>query len=322
MREDFTYLSSDGKTSIHAIRWTPEGNPKGVLQIIHGMLEFIARYEPFAEFLCDHGYVVTGEDHLGHGQSVTGEEELGFFGKGGNAMMIADIHALRRITEEKYPGVPYLMLGHSMGSFLVRQYIVETGADDDGDRKEVYAKGLAGAIAMGTGWQPEGTLRFAQFVSGVSEIAQGDHHRSKLLDKLVMGAYNRRIRNPRTKDDWLSKDEAVVDAYEAEPLCQFRFTVNAYYNMFKGMEICQDRDKMSSLPQGFPLLLISGSEDPVGNYGDGVRKTYMEYLHHSPANVFIKLYEDDRHEVLNETNRDVVYRDVLDWMNRCVDNEQ
>ena len=128
-KKEFFYLSSDGKTQIRAMRWDPEGKPKGILQIIHGMCEFIERYDGFASFMAENGWLVTGEDHLGHGKSVVAEEYHGYFGREGNACIIADIHKLRKMTQEEFPDVPYTMLGHSMGSFLIRQYITEQDAD-------------------------------------------------------------------------------------------------------------------------------------------------------------------------------------------------
>ncbi len=315
MREDFTYPSTNGTTEIHGIRWIPEGKPIAILQLVHGMVEFIARYNDFAKYLCDSGFLVIGNDHLGHGQSVLTDEELGYFGKGGNAFLIGDIHRLREQTEASYPGVPYFILGHSMGSFLLRQYLVE-------GNPEAYANGLAGAIAMGTGWQPKAALKMGKLISGMTEMTRGDRYRSKLIQNMVMGSYNHKIKNPRTKDDWLTKDTAIVNAYVDEPLCQFRFTTNAYYNMFKGIEKCQDRELMKRLPEDFPLLLVSGADDPVGNYGDGVRKAYMVYLDNSSADVDIKLYEEDRHEILNETNREEVYQDLKTWMMRHIGNER
>lgn len=221
--------------------------------------------------------------------------------------MMEDIHRLRKMTTEEWPDIPYFMLGHSMGSFLLRQYLVE-------GEKAPYAEGLSGAIVMGTGWQPGIALKLGTALSGFAEMFRGDRHRSRLIEKMALGSNNRKIKNPRTKDDWLSKDTEVVDAYEENPLCQFHFTVNAYYNMFKGIRKCQDRQLMKRLPEKFPMLFISGAEDPVGNYGDGVRKAYMVYLENSAADVHIKLYEEDRHEILNETNREDVYSYLLTWL--------
>ena len=173
MKKDFYYLSRDGKTQIHAVEWMPEDEPKGILQICHGMVEYIERYHEFAEYLCRHGYYVTGHDHLGHGKSVKDETEYGYFPKkNGNRCVIGDIHQLRMITSKKYPGVPYLMLGHSMGSFLLRQYLTEHG------------EGLAGVVIMGTGYQPMAVLEAGQLLCRVTALFKGWKYRSKFVDNL------------------------------------------------------------------------------------------------------------------------------------------
>ncbi|MBQ6622658.1 MAG: alpha/beta fold hydrolase [Mogibacterium sp.] len=305
------YPSSDGRTEIHAARWMPDGEPKAILQIIHGMVEFIERYEDFAKYLNRYGYIVCGEDHLGHGQSVAGESEYGYFGKGGNDLVMKDIHQLRLNMQALYPDLPYLMLGHSMGSFLIRQYLTE------GD--PVHAEGLRGAIVMGTGWQPVAVLKFGKLVTGVKGMFAGGHSRSRFVDVVSFGSNLKRIEHPRTKSDWLTKDTAIVDWYEAEPKCQFTFTVNGYYNMFKGIEKAQDKSRMAKLPEGLPLLFVSGAEDPVGNYGEAVRKAFVVYQDNSPCDVDIRIYEDDRHEILNETDRAMVYEELKDWLDGCLE---
>ena len=308
-KKEFYYPSVDCKTKIHAIRWEPEGAPKAILQIIHGMVEFIDRYDDFAKFLAENGYLVVGEDHLGHGLSVQSDEYYGYFGKHGNEWVIADIHQLRLMMCEEFPGVPYLMLGHSMGSFLIRQYITEK----DGR----YAEGLSGVIVMGTAWQPNATLRAGMLMAkllGTSKVGKS----AAKIDKMSFGAYLSRIENPRTGSDWLTKDEAIVDKYVSEPLCSFRFTPNAYYHMFAGMLKAHDTDRMKKLPAGLPILFTAGTEDPVGNWGEGVRKAYMVYSENTPCKVSIKMYEGDRHEILNETDRDVVYKDMLEFLDSCL----
>ena len=305
VKKDFYYPSVDGKTTIHAIRWEPEGEPKAILQIIHGMVEFIDRYDDFAKFLTEHGYLVVGEDHLGHGASVQSDEYHGYFGDDGNAWVIADIHQLRLMIHEEYPDLPYLMLGHSMGSFLVRQYITEKDAR--------YAEGLSGVIVMGTGWQPKAVLAAGKAVAklhGTKKVGKT----AKMIDTMSFGSYLKKIDNPRTISDWLTKDEKIVDWYIAEPWCSFRFSPNAYYHMFSGMQKAHDVRRMKKLPEGLPILFTSGAEDPVGAWGEGVRKAYMVYSENTPCEVSIKLYDDDRHEILNETDRDVVYKDMLDFL--------
>ena len=309
-KKEFYYPSVDGKTQIHAIRWEPEGEPKAILQIVHGMVEFIDRYDDFAKYLTGYGFLVTGEDHLGHGASVQSDEYHGYFGKDGNSWVIADIHQLRLKMNEEFPNTPYLMLGHSMGSFLVRQYITEKDAR--------YAEGLKGVIIMGTGWQPAFTLTAGKLVAtilGKDKVGK----KAPMIDKMGFGAYLKRIPDARTTSDWLTKDEKIVDWYRAQPWCTFSFTPNGYYHMFSGMQKAHDISRMKKLPEGLPLLFASGAEDPVGTWGEGVRKAYMVYSENTPCDVSIKLYDGDRHEILNETDRAQVYEDMREFLEYCLE---
>lgn len=304
-KQEFTYASADGRTQIHAIKWLPDGQPRAVLQIIHGMVEFIDRYDDFARFLADKGFLVVGEDHLGHGLSVQSPEYYGYFGERGNEWIISDIHHLRTETQAANPGIPYFMLGHSMGSFLLRQYITEQGA--------TYADGLAGVIIMGTGWQPAAALAAGKTLSkmlGTKKLGA----RAKLIELMAFGTYLKRIDNPQTSSDWLTKDRDIVKAYRANPLCMFHFTPNAFYHMFSGMQKAHDINRIKQLPAGLPILFTSGADDPVGNWGEAVRKAFMIYQDNTDCEVSIQLYLDDRHEILNETDRDQVYQDILDYL--------
>ena len=305
-REDFSYPSADGLTTIHAAAWMPERQPAAVLQICHGMTEYIGRYEGFAAFLADKGFVVTGNDHLGHGASVRtdADEDLhGYFADGdGNRCMIGDIHTLRTKTRERFSELPYFFLGHSMGSFLTRQYITQ------------YGEGLAGAIIMGTGSNPVSVLKGGMAVCRMIASCRGWHYRSALVDRMAGGSFTKRIRPLRTPKDWLSKDEAVVDRYVADPLCTFVFTLNAYYNMFRGMERMQEPEAVSAIPKTLPMLFVSGEEDPVGDYGKGVRKAFELYRKAGIRDLQMKLYPNDRHELLNATDREAVFRDLLGWL--------
>ena len=306
-----TFPSADGRTTIFATIWEPDEEPKAILQIIHGMAEYIERYDAFASFLTEKGYMVAGTDLLGHGRSVVNEtEDLGYFGPDGNAVVISDINSLRQSLQNKHPGVPYFMMGHSMGSFLVRQYITEK----DDREGPVYAEGLAGVIVMGTGWQPEAALGFVKGLCAFLRKTAGEHHRSGVVDAMAFASNNKKFKPARTGFDWLSKDEAQVDKYVADPWCGFRFTVNAYYNMFKGIQISQNLDRIRSLPEGLDILFVSGADDPVGNSGEGVRKAYMIYSENSPCHVDINLYDGDRHEILNETDRRSVFADLAEWL--------
>lgn len=303
MKKHFTYPSADGVTHIHAIEWIPDQKVKAVLQISHGMVEYIDRYDGFARYLAHHGYYVVGNDHLGHGLSVQREDMLGYFHKTrGNEYVIGDIHRLRKITRKKYPHVPYFMLGHSMGSFLIRQYI------------ELYGKGLNGVIIMGTGSQPEPVLAAGKCLCRLIAAFKGWMYRSALIDNMAFASYNQHFEPSRTDKDWLTKDEKIVDDYLASPWCTFRFTVNAYYHMFRGIEFLQKKKNIRKIPRTLPLFLVSGVDDPVGNFGKSIHKIYNRYRSAGIRNVRMKLYPHDRHEILNETDRQQVYEDLLSWM--------
>ena len=309
-KKNIYYPSTDGKTQIHAIVWEPDGEPKAILQIIHGMVEFIDRYDDFAKFLNKHGFLVAGEDHLGHGESVQSDEYHGYFGEEGNAHVIADIHHLRELLQKEYPDTPYLMLGHSMGSFLIRQYITENGC--------AYAEGLKGVIVMGTAWQPAPVLAMGKLMAkllGTKKVGKS----AELIDKMSFGSYLKRIENPKTISDWLTKDEKIVEWYRNEPWCTFHFSPNAYYNMFLGMQKAHDIERMKKLPEGLPILFCAGAEDPVGNWGEGVRKAFMVYTENTPCEVSIKLYDGDRHEILNELDKEQVYADMLEFLEGCLE---
>lgn len=308
-KKEFYYPSQDGKTKIHAIKWMPDGEPRAILQIVHGMTEYVDRYDNFAKFMASNGYLVVGEDHLGHGDSVISPEYYGYFGDDGNKWIIGDIHTLRQKMQGEYQDKPYMMLGHSMGSFLTRQYITEDNSS--------YADGLSAVVIMGTGWQPSAALMGGKLVaklSGTKKLGK----RSKLIEGMAFGTYLKKIENPKSVSDWLTKDETIVKAYRKDPKCTFHFTPNAFYHMFSGMQKAHDVERIKTLPAGLPILLTSGAEDPVGNWGEAVRKAYIIYSDNSECDVSIHLYLDDRHEILNETDREQVYADLLEYLNSCL----
>ena len=308
MRDEFYFPSKDGNTEIHTIEWKPEGEVRAVLQICHGMVEYIRRYDEFAQFLCGEGYYVVGNDHLGHGKSIQAKSEYGFFNeKYGNACVLGDMHTLRQRTEKKYPGVPYFMLGHSMGSSLLRQYI------------QMYGNGLSGAVLMGTvADHKKAALLFGKRLCRVMAAFRGWHYRSKMVDNLVLGAYNKKFKPARTRADWITSDNENLDMYVADPLCSFMSTVNAYYNVFSGMIGIQRKESVYMIPKGLPVLFVSGADDPVGEFGKGVRKIYEKYRAAGIRDVTLRLYTGDRHELLNETDRDQVYKDLLGWFEKHI----
>lgn len=304
MKNEFYFPSRDGNTEIHTIEWKPEGEVKAVVQLCHGMVEYINRYDEFAEYLCSHGFYVVGNDHLGHGKSVQSKAEYGFFHeKYGNACVVGDMHTLRQRTMKKYPDVPYFMIGHSMGSIMLRQYI------------QTYGNGLSGAILMGVVQeQPGVVLHMGRLLCRIIATLRGWHYRSKLIDNMVVGAFNKKFKPARTRADWVTSDNERLDAYVADPLCSFVFTVNAYYHMFGGMLKMQKKESVFMIPKTLPIMMAAGTEDPTGGYGKGVRKIYEKYKAVGIHDVTLQLYANDRHELLNEKDREQVQQDMREWM--------
>ncbi|MBO4824621.1 MAG: alpha/beta fold hydrolase, partial [Lachnospiraceae bacterium] len=242
------------------------------------------------------------EDHLGHGKSIT-DKGPGFFCKQDPATVIVrDVHRLKKMNQEAYPGVPYFILGHSMGSYMLRNYLCR------------YGKGIDGAIIMGTGMEPKFRVLGLKAIIAVSSLLGKYSKPCKLADKAATGAYQKRIKNPRTPFDWLTKDEAIVDKYIADPLCGFTFTGNGFKTLAETIWRLYKDSYVSKMPVTLRTFIISGSEDPVGNYGAGPKKVYESFLAQGMQRVQFKLYEGDRHEILNETDKATVYEDIYNWI--------
>ncbi|MBR1497791.1 MAG: lysophospholipase [Oscillospiraceae bacterium] len=300
---DERMLSSDGRTQLRVRYCLPEGTPRGVVQIAHGIAEHVERYDGFSAFLASHGYVVTANDHLGHGKSVQDPKDLGFFAeKGGWELVVDDMRRLYTRTSGDYPGLPYFLFGHSMGSFLARTYLIRCG------------HGLRGVILSGTGQQPPAAVT-AGLLLGKREIARrGGHYRSEKLNNMAFGSYTRGIVPLRTVSDWLSRDPAEVDRFVADPLCGFVPTAELFYAMMHGIAFNQNKKNLARMEKSLPVHFMSGAADPVGAYGKGVIRAYRSFLDAGMLDVSLKLYAGGRHEMLNEINRDEVCQDVLSWL--------
>lgn len=299
--QDIYYPSSDGKTNIHACIWNAEGEPKAVLQIIHGMAEYAARYAPLAEFLNKQGITVCAEDHLGHGKSVCSEDDLGYFCRqDGWGHVLKDIRALTDIMKNKNPELPYFVMGHSMGSFFCRKYI------------SVYGNDLAGAIVMGTGFKPAAVTASAKFITRLVAVFKGWRHRSKFIDNTAFGAYNKKFEH-RTRFDWLSVNPENVDNYIADPLCGIPFTCNAFYGLFSIIGQACKASTMKAVPDKLPLLVVSGADDPVGDYSKGVIK-FADKMTGYGKDVSMTLYRGCRHEILNDVCAPQVFDDISEFL--------
>lgn len=290
------FPSATGICEIKFKIWQPE-EPRICLQIIHGMAEHIARYDAFARFLAENGVLVYGMDLAGHGKSIREGEPYGFFGeKDGWDHLIADNITMHDMVLKDYPALPRVLFGHSMGSFLARTYAGRRGQDFNA----FIFSGTAGSNPA---------ISIAKAIAK-SAIRKGNgKQENHTLNKLGFGSYNKQFKPQRTPFDWLSRDNASVDRYIEDPLCGFVFTSCGFYDLFSGLSEISARTWAERVPNK-PILLFSGTQDPVGNNGKGVRQVYrrLKKNGHEPC---LKLYEGGRHEMLNEINRDEVYRDVL-----------
>ena len=308
IKNDITFLSSNKKTNIHAIICQPKnGQFTRIIQIIHGMCEYIERYLPFIEYLATKGFIVVGHDHLGHGQSIKSPDDLGYFGEPNPSdLLIQDIHSLRKIIVKKYPNLPYFMCGHSMGSYLLRQYIC------------TYSKGLAGIIILGTGYMSPCESLLALGFINVLSCFKGIKHKSNLTKKISfeLGPYSKYDHQKKDlNNSWISRDPEIVKKYYEDKNCQFDFTLNGYYGLVQSIRYSCDPSNVAKIKKDIPILFVSGDCDPVGNNGEGVRKSYEIMKLIGSVDVSMKLFMGSRHEVLNELNKDEVYEYILNWIN-------
>ena len=296
------WYPSKGTGQIHACAWLPEGEVRAVVQIVHGIAEFVERYEDFAKFLNQQGFLVVAEDHMGHGQSINNGGIQGYF-HGGWFTAVEDTVQLAADTMAQYPDVPYILFGHSMGSFMARTILCK------------YPElPLKAAILCGTGWQP--TVALPALIRVVEGICQktGETVPSEKLQNLVFGSYNRKVEHPRTPFDWICWDKKVVDAYIAHPLCGFTATCGLLRELMKGIYYIQQPRNLQNMRKDLPVFFIAGGDDPVGNYGKGVRQAVRAFQKAGLQDVSVRIYPLCRHEILNEINKEEIYEDVLQWI--------
>ena len=301
---DFTFPSSTGKNTIHARKCVPDGDVRAVVQIEHGIAEHINRYDDFMFFLAENGILAVGDDHLGHGQSIRKEEEKGIFAESnGWDYVLRDVDELRNLTRKDYPDVPYIFFGHSMGSFIVRTYLIRNPGKYDA------------AIISGTGHQSKGLVFAGYAAANLLTRIKGPAAPGDMLNNMAFGSYCDKITDPRTPFDWLSRDEKNVDKYIEDPLCGFVAKVSLYRDMMAGIRIVTDQSNIDKMNKQAPVYFMSGDSDPVGDYGVGVERAYKAFCDAGLKDVSMKLYPGGRHEMLNELNREEVKRDILNWIN-------
>lgn len=306
--KDFYFDSSTGKNKIHARQCTPDTAPRAIIQIVHGIAEYIDRYDSFMNFLAENGFLVVGEDHLGHGKSVDNSEDLGFFAEeNGWDCVLNDMDKLRSIAREGHEDIPYIFFGHSMGSFLTRTYIIKHPDNYDA------------CILSGTGHQLKPVIIAGSTLASAVAKKNGPRGDGKLLDKIAFGSYNKKIYGSTTPFDWLSRDCENVQKYIDDPLCGFVAKAGLYRDMMGGIKFVTKQENINKMNVNPPVLFVSGDADPVGDYGAGVNRAYKAFCKAGLHDVTIRLYPGGRHEIVNEINREEVFDDILKWLNAKLD---
>lgn len=302
---DFTFTTSDD-INVYCKKWVDADNsePKGVVQIAHGMAEHIARYELFAKSLVNAGYIVYGNDHRGHGKTGKETNSIGYFAEdNGFDRVVEDMYELTTLIKNEHPTLPIFLLGHSMGSFLTRRYI------------QLYGSQIEGVLLSGTGGNPGFIGKMGIAIAKQEMKRKGGQTQSPLMNKLTFGSYNKSFKPARTEFDWLTRDEQEVDKYIEDPLCGGIFTSGFYYDLLTGIAVIYNDEENKKIPLDLPIFLLSGDKDPVGNFSKGVLQASEVYKKLGMRNVTVRLYKEGRHEILNEINKEEVYQDIIDWLN-------
>jgi len=309
--EKVTFVSSDSKSNIVGFIFKPKsGEIRGVFQLCHGMCEYMRRYDEFAGMLCKNGYVFCGHDQLGHGESVATHDDLGYTADGGGAdFWVEDAHKMTSLIREKYPDKPIILAGHSMGSFIARAYLSRYPNEK-----------LAAAVIIGTAG-PQSATALGKAIAKFLMKTKGERYRSVFLKNLSFMGYNKKYPKGSTPCAWISSDTAIVDKYEHDEYCQFVFTVRAYYDLFSLLEEVSTTNWAAKLPANLPIFLISGGNDPVGQYGRGVCTVYERMRKAGMEKVSVKIYSEARHEILNEKDREKIYADIVRWLDKIIVQE-
>lgn len=300
----FQLPSCDGSHTLSGTVYRPVGAARGLFHIVHGMTEYIARYAPLFEFAAEHGYIVFGYDHLGHGKTASDDSELGFIAhKNGHELLVRDVLAAEDAMLSEYPGLPLVLMGHSMGSFISR-----IAAERGGDR-------LSGLVICGTGG-PRFGASAGLLLCDIQRLLFGERHISPMIENITFGAYNKHF-SGGSKYEWVTKDEDILAAYEKDKYCTFHFSVSALHDLVKLNILANRREWFENMRADLPMLLVSGAEDPVGDYGRGVSEVYRRLKACGKQDVTIHLYDNCRHEIHNDDSRPELFREILGFLDRC-----
>ncbi|MCA9765613.1 MAG: lysophospholipase [Carnobacterium sp.] len=305
--ENCTFLSSD-KTKIMVYKWIPiNQEPKGVVQISHGMAETAARYERFAKALNEKGFIVYAHDHRGHGKTATSIDELGYLGEQGSfKLLVEDLAALSDRIKKDNPSLPLYLFSHSMGSFAAQRYIMN------------YPDKINGLILSGSNGEQGLTLKLGEWVVKLVMAVKGRKAKSECVDSLIFGGFNKKFHPKKTGYEWLTRDVDELAKYVNDPYCGTLFPISFYDELIENLKYIEDKENIKKIPTNVPLIILSGAQDPVGDFGKGVKKLYKRYEVCGVKDLEMKLYEGARHEILNETNRDEVTKDIIKWLEKRI----
>lgn len=305
-KKEFTFPSSDGKNTVHAEMYIPEGEVRGVVALSHGMIDYVGRYTFLAEYLTSVGIVLAGNDHLGHGKTASCPEDFGFFAeKDGYKLVIDDLKLMNGQIRQRFPGVPVVLMGHSMGSFIARLYA------------EKYPETIDALIIHGTGGKNP-LLPFGKAIIALTRLFRGSKYRSKLVTNIAFGSYNDHYDKSEGADAWLTRDLPTVAGRSTDPYTSYIFTAAGYSDLFNLIGLSNSKAHFEAFPKDMPTLVISGADDPVGDYGKGTKFVFDSLKAAGVSNLTLKLYEGARHELFNEINRDEVFCDIGGWLSEVL----
>lgn len=282
----------------------PHGSPKGVLHIVHGAAEHSLRYTRLAEAVSKDGWIVYAHDHRGHGKTPGPSNDLGHFAdKDGWSLAIQDLAAFLRFDRSQHPELPLVVFGHSMGSFIVQDYVFGNAAE-----------GLTGVILSGTNGRPPLLAQLGLWIARFERWRQGPKGRSDLLQKMGFSSFNQQFKPNRTSADWLSRDPDEVDKYVSDPYCGFSLTNQLWIDMLQALPELASLYRLRQVPSDLPVFIFGGEKDPVGQHGKGLLNLVQTLKAAGMTQVAHKIYRDGRHEMLNEVNRHEVMDDIADWL--------
>ncbi|MBM4375370.1 MAG: lysophospholipase [Deltaproteobacteria bacterium] len=298
----FELTAADGLV-LRGYRWEPSDAPRGIVQIAHGMAEHALRYAEVAEFLAARGYLVVAHDHRGHGRSMRPGEEPGHMAdEDAFAKAVEDLHRVNRLAAREHPGLGVALVGHSMGSFMSQNLAF------------AHPEDVVAVVLVASNGRPPLLAQAGRGVARLERARLGRRGRSTLLNKLSFEDFNARFRPNRTAFDWISRDEAVVDAYVADPLCGFMVSVQTWVDFLDALPTLTRPDNLARIPKDLPIYAVAGEQDPVGDMGQGVRRLVESYRSAGLRRVTERLYPGGRHEILKETNRADVLTDLAAWL--------